>query len=298
MVDKSLYPFESKYCVLRGLNLHYIDEGSGEPVVMVHGNPTWSFYYRNLVKALRESHRVVVPDHIGCGLSDKPGDDRYDYTLKSRVEDLEGLLDSAGLRKDLTLVLHDWGGMIGMALAGRYPERIKRIVILNTAAFLTPRGRSLPWSLKLGRDSALGAFLIRGLNAFSFGASYLCCRQKPMSSAVRRAYTSPYNSWENRIATLRFVQDIPLGPGDKAYSLVREVEENLSKLSEIPMLICWGGKDFVFDESFLQEWMRRFPKAELHRFPKAGHYVLEDAAEEIIPLVREFLSRRPTAQAA
>ncbi len=116
-----LYPFRGHFLDLQGIRLHYLDEGRGEPVVMVHGNPTWSFYYRELVKALRDDYRVVVPDHVGCGLSDKPDDDRYDYTLDRRVADLEALLDHLGLTSDLTLVLHDWGGMIGMAYASRHP---------------------------------------------------------------------------------------------------------------------------------------------------------------------------------
>ena len=106
----------------RGLRLHYIDEGQGEPVVMLHGNPTWSFMYRRLIDSLHHSHRVIVPDHIGCGLSEKPDDSRYSYTLKSRVDDLESLLDHLGLDRDLTLVLHDWGGMIGMAYAAPIPS--------------------------------------------------------------------------------------------------------------------------------------------------------------------------------
>ena len=110
----------------RGLRLHYIDEGEGEPVVMLHGNPSWSFLYRNLIDSLRGSHRVIVPDHIGCGLSEKPDDSRYTYTLQSRMDDLEDLLDHLGLDRELTLVLHDWGGMIGMAYAARHPERIAR----------------------------------------------------------------------------------------------------------------------------------------------------------------------------
>ncbi len=105
----------------RGLRLHYIDEGSGDPVVMVHGNPTWSFLYRGLIDELRDSRRRIVPDHIGCGLSDKPDDSRYHYTLASRVDDLEFLLDHLGVDRDIILVLHDWGGMIGMAYAARHP---------------------------------------------------------------------------------------------------------------------------------------------------------------------------------
>ncbi len=123
---------------LGGLRYHYLDEGQGEPVVMVHGNPSWSFYYRHLVEALRDNHRCIVPDHIGCGLSDKPDDARYEYTLSRRAADLEALLDHLGIEGPLTLVMHDWGGMIGMTYATRHPERIARLVVLNTAAFHLP----------------------------------------------------------------------------------------------------------------------------------------------------------------
>ena len=132
---KKQYPFTGNLLDIQGLNYHYLDEGNGPPVVMVHGNPSWSFYYRNLVLALRDRYRCIVPDHIGCGLSDKPGDNRYDYTLSRRVDDLEALLEHLGIRENITLVVHDWGGMIGMAYAVRHPERIKRLVILNTGAF-------------------------------------------------------------------------------------------------------------------------------------------------------------------
>jgi haloalkane dehalogenase len=287
---------EGCYLDLQGLRYHYLDEGGGEPVVMLHGNPTWSFYYRELVRALRGEYRTVVPDHIGCGLSDKPGDDRYDYTLKQRVLDLEALLDHLELRDNLTLVLHDWGGMIGMAYAHRHPERVKRLVVLNTAGFRMPAGKRLPRSLWLFRNTPLGPLLIRGLNAFSRGAARYCAR-RPLSGAVRAGYLAPYDSWRNRIAVLRFVQDIPLAPGDRSYELVREVEEGLHRFRETPLLLCWGERDFVFDLDFLAEWQRRFPQAEVHRFPEAGHYVLEDAAAEIIPLVRDFLKRHPLPSA-
>src|ERR1700730_9125742 len=121
-----------------GLRLHYLDEGSGEPVVMVHGNPTWSFYYRNLVEALSGQYRTIALDQIGCGLSDKADDSKYSYTLESRVADLEALLDHLEVDREITLVVHDWGGMIGMTYAARHPERIARLVILNTAAFPLP----------------------------------------------------------------------------------------------------------------------------------------------------------------
>jgi haloalkane dehalogenase len=260
---------------------------------MVHGNPTWSIYYRRLALALREKYRVIVPDHIGCGYSDKPGDDRYEYTLRQRVDDLEMLLDSLGLKRDITLVLHDWGGMIGMGWADRHPERVSRMVIMNTAAFRMPAAKKLPGALALGRHTAPGTFLIREFNAFARGAAAIGCKRHPMSKALRDAYCAPYDSWANRIATLRFVQDIPLVPGDKAYDIVAGVESRLQQFAEVPMLVCWGDRDFVFDHTFLAEWRRHFPKAAVHEFADCGHYILEDAGDEIIPLVQTFLEQHP-----
>lgn len=285
---RELYPFESRFWDRQGLKLHYLDEGQGEPVVMVHGNPTWSFYYRDLAKALRETHRVIAPDHIGMGLSDKPGEQRYSYTFKSRIDDLEGLLEHLGATQDVTMVAHDWGGAIGLAWACRHPEKVKRIVLFNTAAFLPPPEKPLPWSLSLAR-SPLGPLLVQGLNAFCLGAARFCCARRPMPSAVREGFLAPYDCWANRLAVLRFVQDIPILPAVQSHAPLRELGEKMESLVSVPALICWGGRDFVFDKDFLEEWRRRWPQARVRLFEDAGHYVLEDAAEEIIPLVAEFL---------
>ena len=292
---RRLFPFEGRFLDRSGLRYHYLDEGRGRPVVMVHGNPTWSFYYRDLVKALRRDHRVIVPDHIGCGPSDKPGDDRYAYRLENRVDDLEALLEHLGIRDDVTLVVHDWGGAIGLAWAARHPERVSRLVILNTSAFPLPEGKRMPWQLTLVRDWRISGWAVRGLNAFALMASYVACR-RGMSSAVRRGYLWPYDSWKNRIAVLRFVQDIPLGPEDPSYGLLLHIHAGLAHFRETPVLICWGGRDFVFDDAFLEQWMRELPKAELRRFPEAGHYVLEDAPDEIAQAVRDFLERTPHSE--
>lgn len=285
----SPYPFQShEFDRGGGIRLRYVDEGAGEPVVMVHGNPSWSFYYRNLALALRDTHRVVVPDHVGCGLSDKPGDEDYEYTLENRAGDLEKLLDSLGIARDITLVVHDWGGAIGFAYATDHPERIKRMVVLNTAAFLKPASKTMPLALSFVRSTPVGALLVRGFNAFAVGASIVGCKRNPMNAETRGWYRKPYDSWSNRIATLRFVQDIPLAPGDRAWNRMAETENRLGLLRDKPMLVCWGMKDFVFDHHFLEEWERRFPHAEVHRFDDCGHYVLEDAADEVIPLVQRF----------
>lgn len=288
-VTQELYPFSGKFLAMKsGAKMHYLDEGSGKPVVMLHGNPSWSFYYRNLVMALRDHNRVIAPDHIGCGLSDKPGDDCYHYTLKSRVDDLEFLLDSLDIKGKITLVVHDWGGMIGMTYAVRHPERMEKLVILNTGAFFLPPGKSFPLALRLCR-TPLGAVLIRSFNAFARGAAWVGCKRLRMNDKLRRAYAAPYDSWDNRIATLRFVEDIPLTPGDQAYAQVQETHEKLGLLTTLPMLICWGLKDFVFDRHFLEEWKRRFPDAEIHSFPDCGHYILEDAQQEVVPLIKRFI---------
>jgi len=281
----------SRFLDLNGLRFHYVDEGHGDPVVMVHGNPTWSFYYRHLIRALSGEYRTIVPDHIGCGLSDKPDDARYDYTLGRRADDLEALLDHLGVRENITLILHDWGGMIGMTYAHRHPERIKTLVIFNTGAFHLPAAKPFPWALWLCRNALFGPLLVRGLNAFCLAAARVGCKRKPLSAEARAGLLAPYDSWKNRIAILRFVQDIPLRKSDRCYDLVSDVQDGLQRFRRVPMLICWGERDFVFDRHFLDEWVRRFPEAEVHRFADAGHYILEDAPEDIIPLTRAFLAR-------
>jgi pimeloyl-ACP methyl ester carboxylesterase len=297
---RALYPWQGHQLdVGGGVRMHYLDEGAGDPLVMVHGNPTWSFYWRHLIAGLSPSYRTIVPDHIGCGLSDKPGDDRYEYVLDRRVDDLECLLDSLGVTKDITLVLHDWGGMIGLAFATRHPDRVKRLVVFNTAGFGLPPGRRLPWQIGVVRHLPLFPVPVRAFNAFSRGANRLCStRPGGMSPLVRRAYLAPYDSWENRIAVQRFVEDIPLQPGDRSFPVVDRVSRELGQFAHTPLLICWGRRDFVFDDAFLAEWTRRLPHAEVHPFADAGHYVLEDAHERILPLVAGFLERHPLAAAA
>lgn len=289
------YPFSPRrFDVRPGISMSYLDEGprDGEVVVMLHGNPSWSYYWRKLVAGLSDRYRCIVPDHVGMGLSDKPDDAQYDYTLQSRVDDVGTLLDHLGIRGDVTLAVHDWGGMIGFGWALRDPSRVKRLVITNTAAFPLPKEKALPWQLKLGRDSKLGALLIRGFNAFSGAASYVGVEAK-MPADVRRAYVAPYDSWANRIATLRFVQDIPLEPGDKAWPLVHASAARLHEYAGRPALLLWGLRDFVFDAHFLRGFQQDLPNAETLAFEDAGHYVLEDKAAVLVPKIRAFLDANP-----
>ena len=223
------------------------------------------------------------------GLSDRPGDDRYRYTLASRVDDLEALLDHAGAREKITLIVHDWGGMIGMAYAARYPDRIKKIVLLNTAAFPLPPSKAFPWPLRIARDLGVGSRLVEHHNAFARVAARVCVTRAPLSDEVRRAYLAPYEQPGTSLATLRFVQDIPLGPRDPAFALLQETSSRLGLLADRPILIGWGGRDFVFDQQFLAVWRAIYPAAQVDYYPDSGHYILEDEAATLGPRICHFV---------
>jgi haloalkane dehalogenase len=282
----SLYEFHTDFLDVGGHKLHYVDEGPKDApaMLMLHGNPTWSFYYRNLIRAFSDTHRVVVPDHIGCGRSDKPQD--YAYTLDGHVENAKKLVDELGL-ENVTLVVHDWGGAIGMGLALRRPNLAARFVVLNTAAFPSER---IPFSIDICRIPGFGALMIRGFNAFARAALMRCVVHKDrLTEDVKAGYLEPYDNWNNRVANLRFVHDIPMKPSHPTYSVLREIGDHLGELDDRPMMIAWGGQDFCFDDAFFEEWKKRFPNAEAHYFDDAGHYVLEDAHERIVPLMRRFV---------
>ena len=285
------YPFQPKHLVHpNGLAQSYLDEGEGDPVLMLHGNPSWSYYWRHLVLGLRDGYRCIVPDHIGMGLSDKPDDEAYRYTLRSRIQDLDRLIEHLGLGDGLTLAVHDWGGMIGFGWALKHAHRIKRLIILNTAAFPLPPAKPMPWQLKLCRDFAIGEWAVRGFNAFAAGAA----KQgvvRPLAPEVRDALVAPYDSWASRRAVARFVQDIPLGPGDLAWDLVEEAGKRLPAFADRPAFLGWGLRDFVFDHHFLKGFAQALPKAQQQVYEDAGHYVLEDKHEHLVPRIRDFLDR-------
>ncbi|HSO19758.1 MAG TPA: alpha/beta fold hydrolase [Desulfosarcina sp.] len=259
---------------------------------MVHGNPTWSFYFRRVVDALSPDYRCIVPDHMGCGLSDKPDASRYDFSLQSRLDDFSALMDHLALDR-VTLMVHDWGGMIAMAWAVANPQRVSRIIVTNTAGFFPPGSKGIPLRLRIIRNlTALARPAVLYGNLFARGAICMAPRKR-LPPAVRRGLLAPYDRPRHRLATLCFVQDIPLRPGDPAHDIVDRVDRNLAGLAGLPMLILWGRHDFVFDVDYYAEWCRRFPHAERHLFDDAGHYLLEDVPDRIIALAGDFLKRHP-----
>lgn len=283
---KQEYPFESHYLNLEGRQYHYLDEGQGEPLLMVHGNPTWSFAWRRLVRELSQSYRVIAVDHMGCGLSDKPQD--YSYTLATHISNLKTLIQQLDLQH-ITLFAHDWGGAIGMGAAVDLPERFEKFVLMNTAAF---RSQEIPLRIAVCRIPLLGAWGVRGLNLFSGAAISMAVeKHERMTAEVKAGFLGPYNNWSNRVAVHRFVQDIPLKPSHPSYQTLVHVEEGLSQFQEHPMLLIWGEKDWCFTTNFLDEFECRFPQAETLRIPDAGHYVFEDAHEIMLPRIKQFLSQ-------
>lgn len=280
------YPFASHWLKIDGHQYHYLDEGQGAPLLMVHGNPTWSFAWRRLVKQLSKSYRVIAVDHMGCGLSDKPQD--YPYTLATHIANLKTLIQELDLQ-DITLFAHDWGGAIGMGAAVDLPERFSKFVLMNTAAF---RSQEIPLRIAVCRIPLLGAWGVRGLNLFSSAAIKMAVeKHERMTAEIKAGFLGPYNNWQNRVAVHRFVQDIPLKPSHPSYDTLVHVEEGLAQFQGHPLLLIWGERDWCFTTNFLDEFERRFPQAETLRIPDAGHYVFEDAHEVMLPRIEQFLQQ-------
>ncbi|MGL6073001.1 MAG: alpha/beta fold hydrolase [Fimbriiglobus sp.] len=274
-----------------GLQQAYRDVGQGETIVMVHGNPTWSYYFRRAINELSPTHRCIAPDHVGCGESEKPTAAQYDFTLKSRIDDLERLLDHAQITGKITLLMQDWGGMIGLSYAARHPDRIARIIATNTGCGPLPASKRFPRSLWWGRNTWLGQWLILKQNAFCKLATKWCVKRRPLTPEVIAKYLEPYDTPAHRLAVLKFVQTIPLAPTDPGWDIVTATQASLAKFAHTPTLLLWGLQDFVFDKHFLADFQKYLPHAETHTWPDCGHYLLEDAPEEVLPKITEFLSR-------
>lgn len=287
---RAAYPWTGQLRDADGGRQHFLDQGPRDaPVLLcVHGNPTWSFYWRRIVADLSDRFRVVVPDHIGCGLSDKPQD--WPYRLAGHVDNLVGLVEQLDLR-DITLIVHDWGGAIGMGMATRLPDRIRRVVVTNTAAF---RSTEIPFSIATIRIPLYGQLAVRGFNGFARVATIRAVA-KPLDPVAKAGLLAPYDSWDNRIATLRFVQDIPMKPDHPSWAELSRIDDGIGRFSDRPMLICWGDDDFCFTPSFRKEWQRRFPDAQVHAWADVGHYVMEDAPDRFMQQLREFLDGAQTA---
>jgi len=279
---KEDYPFTSQFLTLKnGHDLHYVDQGSGEVVLMLHGNPTWSYFYRNLVKGLVDKFRVIVPDHLGCGLSDKPQD--FSYTLENHIENICELIHHLQI-KSLKLIVHDWGGAIGFGVLRRMPELAEKITILNTAAFTSTY---IPSRIAFCRIPWLGDKIIRYMNGFAWPATFMAVSKK-LPTNVKRGFLFPYQNTADRIAISRFVQDIPMSESHPSFEELKKIELSLVKHT-CPKLVLWGKKDFCFNDYFLDRWKKIYPDAQFKELKAAGHYLLEDSPVDCLNEIRSFL---------
>ena len=279
------YPFASNYFNVGPHRLHYVDQGQGSPLLFVHGNPTWSFYYRDLINQFRNSHRAIAVDHLGCGLSDKP--QSFDYCLQDHIDNLVELIKKLDLQ-NATLVAHDWGGAIGLGALLQQQSRFKRIVLFNTAAFPPPY---IPFRIRVCRWPLIGPVLVRGLNGFAKAAVYMATEQRGgLQRNVAAGFLAPYDSWSNRVAINGFVKDIPLSPNHKTWQTLNDIESALPQLdSTMSIDLIWGMKDWCFRPECLDRFIGYWPSASVHRAEQAGHFVVEDATAEIIERMSNFL---------
>ena len=281
---KKLLPFKSHYKKIAGYNFHYIDVGQGPVVLLLHGNPTWCFYYRNLIDSLRDRFRVIAPDFIGCGLSDHPTDAHF--RASDRIDHLTEFVDSLGLEK-YSLVMHDWGGSIGTGLAVRRPECIEKITYLNTTLTET---ESLPRMIKVAAKPFIGKYLTKGSPRFvklAIKAKVGVTRKLPKD--VQKGYLYPYKTSARRTAIWDFVDDIPFDSSHPSYADMLYLAENIPNLSHVPVQIVWGLKDPCFHREMLNKVAQHFPQARILEIPDASHLVLEDAPELANATIRSFL---------
>jgi haloalkane dehalogenase len=287
---RTLYPFQSHWLGVRGARLHYIDEQPLEPhaprpvLLFVHGNPTWSFHWRALIADERSRYRCIAVDHLGCGLSDKPGGL---LSLSAHIDHLAALVERLDLQ-NVTLIAQDWGGAIGLGAMLRMPERLERIVLFNTGAFPPS---SIPWRIRACRIPVFGRLAVQGGGLFNRAALRMTlARRRRLDPGVAAAYLAPYNSWTNRRAVYGFVKDIPSGPRYPTWQTLAEIERCLPTLADRPALLVWGMRDWCFRPECLERFEHAWPEAEVHRLADVGHWVLEDAPEDAVPIVEQFLS--------
>jgi haloalkane dehalogenase len=288
------WPYEPRWFETSEGRMHYVDEGpsEGRPVVMLHGNPTWSFIYRKFIPPVVDAgYRAIVVDHLGFGRSEKP--DRPElYEIKGHCRRLDALLESLDLR-DATLVPQDWGGPIGLWWATRHPDRVRSLFILNTFAHRPPGKVPLPLPLRLFRTPGVGEVMVKGLDLFKrvflFRAGVV--HHDRLTAEIKRVYRAPHPSWSSRTPILVFPREIPSGPEGRVADLMAEIEQGMEReLRSKPVTIAWPMKDIAFPPEVVDQlWLKTFPDAEVIRIDDAGHYVQEDAHERIVPALVEHI---------
>jgi haloalkane dehalogenase len=289
---RTLYPFASHGLDVGVARMHYVDEdpaadsvdAASPTLLLVHGNPTWSFHWRELIKSLRPRFRCVAPDHLGCGLSDKPP--RL-LRLSDHVDHLATLVARLDL-EHVTLIAQDWGGAIGLGAMLRMPQRLERIVLFNTGAFPP---QHIPWRIRGCRIPVAGRLAVQGAGLFNHAALRMTlARRRRLDPKIAAGYLAPYNNWRNRRAVYGFVRDVPNGPHHPTWQTLAEIERQLSQFADRPAALVWGMRDWCFRPDCLERFERSWPQAEVHRLADVGHWVVEDAPAEAVSIVERFLA--------
>ncbi|MEM6454141.1 MAG: alpha/beta fold hydrolase [Acidobacteriota bacterium] len=288
------WPHAPQWFEHRDGRMHYVDVGprDGQPVVLVHGNPTWSYLYRRFIEALVNSgYRAIAMDHLGFGRSDKP-DDPALYRVPQHGTRCAALLESLDLR-DATMVVQDWGGPIGLHWAAEYPDRVRGLAVLNTFVHRPPGKVPLPVPLRLFRTPGVGELMVKGMNAFVNVFLFRAGLHDParLGATEKAAYRAPHPRWADRTAMLVFPREIPSGPNGAVSDYVAAINKRLvPAFRDKPVLIAWPMQDVAFTPDMLDDmWIPDFPHADVHRIENAGHYIQEDAHEVVIPLLLDHL---------
>ncbi|MCB8944442.1 MAG: alpha/beta fold hydrolase [Ardenticatenaceae bacterium] len=281
-IDQREYPFAPQQFRLPMGQMSYVDVGDGEPIVMVHGNPVWSFVYRHLIKQLHGRYRCLAMDHIGFGLSDKPY--HWSYRPQDHAANLQTFLDALELQ-DITLVVQDWGGPIGLSYAINNPAQVKRLVILNT--WLWPVNDDWYYRAFSGFvGGAIGRFLIRRFNFFARSVVRTAYGDKRrLTPHLHAHYLAALPTPESRKGSWVFPHEI-IGSTD----WLAQLWQKRANLADKPTLLAWGMKDIAFREKELRRWQTLFPQAAVTRFADAGHYVQDEKGPEVAALIETFMS--------
>jgi len=285
------FPFTPHYFDHNGFQMHYVDEGSGEPIVLVHGDPTWGYLYRNFIHALARRQRCIAPDHMGMGKSGVP-QKPYPYRLEHHIANFENLLLHLDLR-DITLVLHDWGGPVGLGFATRHQERVKRLVLMNTWAFAPWPGGPFPRLLEMIRSARGEKFVLEKngyLEPALLGTTF---HIENLTQEVMDAYRAPFPTPPSRLALLCWSRDIPVSEADPSYAEMKRIERGLPQFLNTPTLLVWGMRDPVLSEPVLRTWQSIYPHAITYEIEDASHFLQEDAPARIVSCIEKFLAANP-----
>jgi haloalkane dehalogenase len=291
------YPYAPRFSDAGGFAMHYVDEGEGEPVLMLHGDPAWGYLWRKFIPALSRKRRVIVPDHMGMGKSDAPAEP-YPYLLRHHIANLEALVLSLVL-SDITLVVHDWGGPVGLGFAVRHPELIKRLVITNTWAFARWPGLSrrssaepeapFPKLIEMIRSPRGEQFVLEKNGYAARAIAGTVNYPEKLTPDVMTAYLAPFPTPESRRALLCWSRDITVAEGDPSWEDMKRIEDKLPLFSSTPVLIVWGMLDPVLPPSVLEMWKRIYPHAQVREIPDASHFLQEDAPDAVLAAIEDFL---------